>query len=309
MRTAFIETLLEAAEADPDIWLLNADLGFSVLEVFRDRFPDRYLNVGVAEQNMIGIAAGLALSGAKVFVYSIANFPTQRCLEQIRVDVCYHRAHVVVAAVGGGFAYGSQGYTHHAIEDLAVMRSLPGMRVAAPGDPHETRALVRHLAGQPGPGYIRLGRAGEPNLHAVPLAATPLGPQVMRQGDDLALVTTGGILGDALKAADMLAASGIAARVLSVPVLKPFADAAFLEAIAGCPLVVTVEEHSLIGGLRDTVAPVLAAARNAPPLVGMGVGDGATFGVILGQQSMRRHCGIDADSIVRRVRAELDDRR
>jgi transketolase len=305
VRTAFIETLLQLAEADPDIWLLNADLGFSVLEVFRDRFPDRYVNVGVAEQNMIGIAAGLALSGCKVFVYSIANFPTQRCLEQIRVDVCYHKAHVVVAAVGGGFAYGSQGYTHHAIEDLAVMRSLPGMRVAAPGDPHETRALVRHLASEPGPGYIRLGRAGEPDLHPGPLAATPLAPLVMRGGNGVALVATGGIVGDVLAAADRLAGDGIAARVISAPVLKPFAEAAFLEAIAGCPLVVTVEEQSMIGGLRDTVAPVLAAARDRPRLLALGVEDGATIGVVLGQEAMRRHCGIDGATIAERVRAEL----
>lgn len=305
MRTAFISSLVALAEGDPDIWLLSADLGFSVLEVFRDRFPDRYLNVGVAEQNMIGVAAGLALSGCKVFVYSIGNFPTQRCLEQLRVDVCYHRAHVVVAAVGGGFAYGAQGYTHHAIEDLAVMRSLPGMTVAAPADPHETRALVGHLARLDGPGYLRLGRAGDRELHGGPLAGPPLAPLLVRDGRDVAIVATGSILGEALAAAASLAEAGIGARVISAPLLKPFDADAFVALVDGFDLVVSVEEHSLIGGLRDTLAHLHAARRTPARLVSIGVEDMASFGVIRSEPSMRRHCGIDAGSISGRVRREL----
>ncbi|RLA96545.1 MAG: transketolase, partial [Deltaproteobacteria bacterium] len=138
MRTAFIETLYELAEKDDRIWLLTADLGYSVLERFADRFPERFLNVGIAEQNMVGIATGLALSGNIVFIYSIANFPTLRCVEQIRNDVCYHNTDVKIVALGGGFTYGTLGVTHHATEDLAIMRSLPNMRVVAPGDPVET---------------------------------------------------------------------------------------------------------------------------------------------------------------------------
>ena len=139
MRTAFIDTLCELAERDPRIWLLTADLGYSVLERFAARFPHRYINVGVAEQNLTGIAAGLARCGKIVFTYSIANFPTLRCLEQIRNDVCYHQANVKIVAVGGGFAYGTLGYTHHGLEDLGIMRTLPHMTVIAPGDPTETR--------------------------------------------------------------------------------------------------------------------------------------------------------------------------
>lgn len=305
MRTAFIEELVELAEHDKDIWLLNADLGYSVLEVFRDRFPERYVNVGVAEQNMIGIAAGLAMSGCKVFVYSIGNFPTQRCLEQIRVDVCYHNAHVVVVAVGGGFSYGSQGYTHHAIEDLSVMRSLPGMRVAAPADPHETKSLLGHLTNVPGPGYLRLGRAGEANLHPGPLATIPLSPQVMREGSDAVLVATGNIVGEALKAGEILAANGINARIVSLPMLKPLDENGIWNLIGTASVVVTVEEHSLIGGLRDTLAPLIAE-RGGPRLVSLGVADRSTFGVILGQDSMRKHVGIDAQSIADKVRAALN---
>ena len=302
MRKTFITTLLTLAEADPDIWLINADLGFSFLEPFAERFPQRYLNVGVAEQNMIGVATGLALSGAKVFVYSIANFPTLRCLEQIRVDVCYHRAHVVVVAVGAGFAYGSQGYTHHAIEDLAVMRALPGIRVGSPGDRHEAKALVEHFAREPGPAYLRLGRDGEAAFHAGPLAEGLLKPQVVREGRDVAILVTGAILDEAAGAADLLADCGLSPRIVSVPILKPLDEAGLMAAIEGCGLVVTVEEHSLIGGLRDTVAPMLAQARRAPRLLACGVGDGITFGATYGQKAMRRHCGIDAGAIADRIR-------
>ena len=306
MRNAFIEALIEVAETDLDLWLINADLGFSVLERFAERFPDRYLNVGVAEQNMIGVAAGLAMSGYKVFVYSIANFPTQRCLEQIRVDVCYHDAHVIVTAVGGGFSYGSQGYTHHAIEDLAVMRALPGMRVVAPADPHETRAFVRELARTPGPGYLRLGRGGEAALHPAALAEAPLDPIVMRQGHDVALIATGAILSEVLAAADQLAIAGLSVKVLSVPMLKPLGTDALMAEIAGADTVVTIEEHSLIGGLRDAVAPLLAARRGSPKLVAFGVEDGQTRGVIKGQPAMRAHCGLDAASLTQRVRAAMN---
>src|SRR5262249_54572532 len=161
----FINTLCTLAGQDERVWLLTADLGYSVLERFAARFPDRYVNVGVAEQNLIGIAAGLARCGKVPFVYSIANFPTLRCLEQIRNDVCYHEGNVKVVAVGGGLAYGAQGYTHHGVEDLAVLRVLPGMTVVAPGDPVETRLVTEAIARHPGPCYLRLGKDREPILH------------------------------------------------------------------------------------------------------------------------------------------------
>ena len=166
MRTTFIETLSKAASENPDIWLLCGDLGYSVLEPFAAKFPDRYLNVGVAEQNMAGIAAGIALSGKTVFIYSIGNFPTLRCLEQLRNDVCYHGADVKVVAVGAGYAYGSQGYTHHALEDAGIMSMLPGIEVFVPCDPIEVRAATRLIATSGKPSYLRLSRQGEPNLGA-----------------------------------------------------------------------------------------------------------------------------------------------
>ncbi|PYM76947.1 MAG: transketolase, partial [Candidatus Rokuibacteriota bacterium] len=165
MRAAFFKTLLDLAERDERIHLVVGDLGFGVVEPFARRFPDRFLNAGVAEQNMTGVAAGLALCGKVVFTYSIGNFSTIRCLEQIRNDICYHRADVKIVSVGGGFAYGPLGMTHHALEDLAIMRVLPGMTVVAPGDPFEVEQATRAIVGQPGPCYLRLGRAGEPRIH------------------------------------------------------------------------------------------------------------------------------------------------
>src|SRR2546427_13117639 len=165
MRAAFFRTVLALAERDERVMLVVGDLGFGVVEPFASRFPARFLNVGVAEQNMTGIAAGLALSGKIVFTYSIANFATLRCLEQIRNDVCYHNANVKVVAVGGGLAYGALGSTHHATEDLAILRALPGLVVIAPGDPVEAELATHAVVEYQGPCYLRLGKAGEPIVH------------------------------------------------------------------------------------------------------------------------------------------------
>ena len=165
MRNAFIDELVAHAETNSNIALVVGDLGFSVIEPFADRFPERFINAGVAEQNMTGLAAGMASEGYHVFTYSIANFPTFRCAEQIRNDIDYHNLPVTVVAVGGGLAYGSLGYSHHAIQDYALMRSLPNMLIASPGDPMEVRACMRYLINNPQPSYLRLGKAGEPSFH------------------------------------------------------------------------------------------------------------------------------------------------
>ncbi len=258
MRTAFINTLCELARADRRITLLTGDLGFSVLEPFAREFPTQYINVGVAEQNLTGVAAGLALTGRICFTYSIANFPTLRCLEQIRNDVVYHKANVKVVAVGGGFAYGSQGYTHHGVEDLAVLRALPGMVVLAPADPLEAAAATRAIAAHPGPCYLRLGKAGEPVLHASP-PALEIGRAIpVRPGSDLTLISTGSMLRLALRVADALTAEGRSIRVLSMPGVKPLDVHAVRAAAAETPGIMTLEEHSVTGGLGSAVAEVLA---------------------------------------------------
>ncbi len=263
MRTAFIEALFELAKQDERIMLVVGDLGFRVVTPFMEQLPRQFLNAGVAEQNMTTIAAGMALSGKIVFTYSIANFPTLRCLEQVRNDVCYHHANVKIVSVGGGFAYGSLGVTHHATEDLAVMRALPGMVVVAPGDPVETRAATRAITAYPGPCYLRLGKAGEPNVHQTAIDFE-LGKAIhMREGGDATLISTGGLLQTTVRAAQRLADEGIKTRVLSMHTLKPLDTEAVLAAARETRAIVTIEEHSIIGGLGSAVAEVLAEADGA----------------------------------------------
>src|SRR5690348_3675081 len=218
MREAFIQALSELAADDDRIILVNGDLGFGVLDDFRERFPDQYVNAGVAEQNMTAVACGMALTGARAYTYSIGNFPTLRCLEQLRNDVCYHGADVTVVAVGGGFSYGELGVSHFATEDLSVMRALPGMTVVAPSDPWQAYELTRQLHARGGPAYLRIdkGSAG------VPAGDIELGKaRQVRGGGDAVVFSTGAILGQAIAAADALAAEGIELRVIDVHTVKP----------------------------------------------------------------------------------------
>lgn len=257
MRTAFIKELQTLAHANGNISLVVGDLGYSVVEDFARAYPDRFLNAGVAEQNMTGVAAGLALGGGfTVFTYSIANFSTMRCLEQIRNDVCYHHADVKVVIVGGGVAYGTHGFTHFAVEDLAVMRAMPGMVVAVPADPMESAAITRLASSSPGPWYIRLGRNGEPRLHASDLADLKLGAMLqLREGSDGVILACGPIVAEALKAAEADTTRSIA--VYSVPFIKPLDREALLSAIAGAKWVLSVEEHGPFGGFGSALAEVL----------------------------------------------------
>ena len=259
MRNTFIETLCEVAAEDPRVWLVCGDLGFSVLETFASKFPDRYVNAGVSEQNMTGLAAGLATCGKIVFTYSIANFAVMRCLEQIRNDVCYHNLNVRVVAVGGGLAYGTQGYTHHGVEDLAVTRVLPNMTVIAPGDPIETRLATRALVHHSGPCYLRLGKANEPKIHAKE-PDFQLGRAIeVRLGRDLTLITTGGVLETAVQAAEKLQAENLSVRVVSMHTVQPLDVEAVARAARETGCILTVEEHGL-GGLGAAVAEQLALA-------------------------------------------------
>ncbi len=306
MRSAFIQTLLELAEVDERITLVVGDLGFGVVEPFARRFPRQFLNAAVAEQNMTGIAAGLALSRKIVFTYSIANFPTIRCLEQIRNDVCYHTASVKIVALGGGFAYGALGMTHHATEDLAIMRSLPSMVVVAPGDPVEVAHATRAIATHPGPAYLRLGRAGEPNLQPSHIPFQLGKALTVRDGLDMTLISTGGILGVALKVADHLAESGVNPRVLSMHTVKPLDAEAILAAARETRAVVTIEEHSVIGGLGSAVAEVLAESCDARvPFKRLGLPP--SFSSLVGDQEyLRAAHGLSEADIMKSLKPILD---
>jgi len=257
VRTTFIKTLYEIAAYDPRVTLIVGDLGFGVVTDFAKRYPNQFLNAGVSEQNMTGMAAGMALAGRVVFTYSIANFPTLRCIEQIRNDICYHEANVKIVSVGGGYAYGSLGMTHHATEDLAVLRSLPGIKVVAPGDPVETRLAVQAMVNDPSPYYLRLGRAGEPVIHTEPTDFVIGRAIVVRQGSDATLISTGGMLENCVKAACELEVQGYSVQVISMHTVKPLDREAVLAAGARTGVVLTVEEHSMVGGLGSAVADIL----------------------------------------------------
>jgi transketolase len=303
VRNTFIKTLTKIAEQRPDVWLVCGDLGYSVLEEFATRFPERYINAGVAEQNMAGMAAGLAMAGKTVFLYSIGNFPTFRCLEQIRNDVCAHRASVKVVAVGAGYAYGPQGYTHHALEDVAVMGSLPHMEVFVPCDPIETEAATHAISESGAPAYLRLSRSGEPKLHAVALRDARA-PVMLRKGGDVTILACGPVVQDCLAAADLLAAEGVAVQVATLPCVKPL-DEAFVQAAADTSrLLVTVEEHVLWGGLHASVAGCLAAHERRPRILGIGVSDEIRASAAAGDRAtLLKRAGLDAASIAARIRS------
>jgi len=303
LRTAFIDTLTGLAAKDPRITLLVGDLGFGVVDEFAERFPKQFYNVGVAEQNMTGIAAGMALSGKVVFTYSIANFPTLRPLEQIRNDVCYHRANVVVVAVGGGLSYGALGMSHHATEDLAVLRSLPQMTVVAPGDPVETDAATRTLAKGIGPAYLRLGRAGEPIVHHSK-PSWKLGKALcVRDGNDMTLISTGAMLFTAMTVADQLAETdGINVRVLSMHTVKPIDENAILSAARETGALVTLEEHSILGGLGGAVAEILCESE-VGSVQFQRIGIPSSFVTEVGsQEHLRKAVGLDSESVTQSLR-------
>jgi transketolase len=258
MRIAFIKALMEMARKDERIWLLVGDVGYTVVEPFAQEFPERYINVGVAEQNMVGIAAGLALCGKVVFVYSIANFPTERCVEHIRNDVCYHKTNVKIVATGGGFAYGAQGVTHHGTDDIGVMRSLPNMTIVVPGDPIESGLATRAIAKWAGPCYLRLVKSGEPIIHQTP-PEFQIGKAIkVREGNDATLIATGAVVYNAVQAAEELLKQGIQARVLSMHTIKPLDAEAVKSAARETGIIVTIEEHNILNGLGSAVAEVLS---------------------------------------------------
>lgn len=297
MRTAFIQALNEMADGDERVCLIVGDLGYSVIDDFANRHPDQFVNAGVSEQNMIGLAVGMAMTGKIVFTYSIGNFGTLRCLEQIRNDVCYHRVNVKVVTVGGGLAYGNLGVTHHATEDVAIMRSLPNMTVVAPGDPVEARLATRAVVALDGPAYLRLGKAGEPVVHE----REPdfgLGRAItLREGTDVTLIASGGMLATADRVSRSLAGQGLGVRLLSMHTVKPLDGEAVKSAARETRYVFTLEEHSVEGGLGGAVAEVLAELEpDHAPLKRIGLRP--EFNKTVGDQNyLKSMHGLDEESV------------
>ena len=257
MRKAFNEELLAIAKRDPRVYMVLADIGYGEIEAFAELFPDRFINCGVAEQNMTGVACGIAMEGNIAITYSIANFPTLRCLEQVRNDVCYHNANVKVVIIGGGMAYGPLGVSHHSTEDLAIMRALPNLVVMAPCDIPEARAATKAMMAYNGPVYYRCGYKNEPNVHSGPIDFKIGKATTVREGKDATIIFTGTIGYNCKMAAEELAVSGIDCGLISMHTVKPIDKEAIVAAARRTGVIITVEEHNICGGLGSAVAEVL----------------------------------------------------
>lgn len=306
MRDAFAGTLLELAEQDPRVMLVSGDLGFGVFDEFRERFSTRFVNVGVAEQNMIGLATGLALTGKVVFAYSIGNFGTLRCVEQIRNDACYHGANVKVVTVGGGYSYGVLGVSHHATEDIAMMRCLPAMCVVVPCTRWEAAQATRAVWQRPGVCYLRLDKSAGDEGAGSAQPFTLGRARVLREGHDCTFLVTGGILSEVQDASESLAQAGLSCGIVSMHTVTPIDADRIVEVAERSRLLVTVEEHRLAGGLGSAVAEVMADHGGAAaPLLRIGLAP--IFATVVGCQAyLRRQAGLHASALVQRVLASLD---
>jgi transketolase len=282
VRDAFFRALAELGAADERVWALTGDLGVGLFEPFEAAAPGRYLNVGIAEQTLVGVAAGLAYAGKVPFAYSIAPFVTSRAHDQVRVDVACAGANVKLVGVGSGVSYGTLGPTHHAIDDLALTRVLPGMTVLAPGDPAEAGRAAHAACAHEGPVYLRLGKNGEPALLPAD-AEFRIGRAVeLRSGVDVTIACTGTALREATAAADLLADGGIQATLLHFGTVKPFDAEALTAAAARTGAVVTVEEHSVVAGFGSAAAEALAEASVWATLRRVGLPD--TFAHAVGSR-------------------------
>lgn len=256
MRVTFFNELLKLAHEDPDCYLLVGDVGYSVVEAFAQAFPDRYINTGIAEQNMIGVAAGLAMAGKRVYVYSITPFACMRPFEQIRNDLCYQQLPVTVVANGSGFSYGQAGATHHALEDIALMRALPGMTVIAPGSAHELASLMPEIHHHKNPVYLRLGPAE--TCLPYPQGSFTLGSSIeLLSSEHAVLIASGSALARAGQICQSLRSCGYDIGVISMPTIKPL-TLSFLSQKPLLRAIITIEEHSLIGGLGEAIGYQLA---------------------------------------------------
>jgi transketolase len=304
MRGAFVRTLVDVAAQDARVLLLTGDLGYMALEPFRDAFPDRFLNVGVAEQNMLGVATGLAEAGLVPFVYSIATFVTLRPYEFIRNGPVWHRLPVRIVGIGGGFEYGPQGISHHALEDLGAMRLQPGLTVVAPADARQAATALRATWDLPGPVYYRIGKDDRSEVTGLDGRFTLGRAQRIRDGDDALLVACGSVASETAAAADGLAARGVRAGALIVASVAPPPIDDLVAALGRVPLVVTVEGHYVTGGLGSLVAEIVAEHGLGCRLVRCGVRRGPD-GMSGSQQWMQEAHGLSASALEEAVAGGL----
>jgi transketolase len=306
VRNAFAKQITELAQRDERVVLLSGDIGNRLFDDLKAKCPDRFFNCGVAEANMIGMAAGMAMSGLRPVCYTITPFITYRCMEQIRIDVCYHHVPVVVVGTGAGLSYASLGATHHSCEEMGMLRLLPGLAVVAPADAMEVRGALKAALNHPHPVYIRIGKKGEPVIHKTE-PSFQIGKAIsLREGKDICLLSTGTMLPVVLETADLLAAQNISAKVVSFHTIKPRDEATLAKAFADYQLVVTIEEHSILGGLGGSVAEWLADHSPAKArLLRCGTAD-EFLHETAEQEEAREHFGLTAAAMAARIKGFLN---
>lgn len=304
MRDTFVRTLVDLAKEDKSIELITGDLGFGVLKPFWEQCPDQFTNAGIAEQNMTSVAAGMALTGKNVFTYSIGNFPTLRCLEQVRNDCAYHKANVKVVCIGGGFVYGSLGMSHQATEDIAILRALPDVVVLAPADLVEAEECTKALAKYEGTAYLRLGRGGEKRIHDH-IDNFQIGKAIkVHDGEKVAIFSTGAIFEEIRRTELILNEKGITPAVYTFPTVKPIDVSTILDCSKDFDLIATCEEHNIIGGFGSAVAEVMAENPARAKLLRIGLHD--EYSIRVGNQKyLREQYGLDGDSIARQILEKL----
>lgn len=300
MRITFVNTLIKEAKHDRRIVLLTGDLGYSVFEQFIQIFPKQFINAGVAEQNMVGVAAGLAMEGKIPIVYSIVPFATMRPFEQIRNDICYQNLNVKIVGVGAGFSYGTYGHTHHGLEDIGILRTLPHMVILAPGDPFETVWATRTMLHYQGPVYLRLGKTGEPKIYPKTPHLIMGKGSIVQRGNDISIMATSTLVERGLLVTEYLKKRGIDTELISMHTLKPIDERLILERARHSKALITLEEHSLIGGLGSAVSEVLADHGMGIHLKRIGVPDRFTKGMGL-QEHMRMLNGLSVDTITQTI--------
>lgn len=305
MRSAFTKKIIELAKKNKDIYLLTADTGFHALDDFKQLFPDRFLNVGISEAVMIGMASGLALSGKIVFTYAIVPFITMRCFEQIRIDLCYQNLPVKLIGVGEGLTYGTAGATHHSIEDIGIMSCLPNMTVICPGDPIEVEKATEASLKLKGPCYLRIGKSGEMKIHSSSLLNFNIGKGIrLYRGREIAIIATGNMLETATVVHRLLKQKGIFSELISMHTVKPIDEKLIADISKKCPVIVSLEEHSVIGGLGSAISNLITERKLGSRLIKIALPD--KYVDIVGEQDdLRHYYGLTATQISRKILRNL----
>lgn len=305
LANVMVQAFIAAVENGVDLVPVVADsTSTAKIAPFIKQFPGRLINVGIAEQSMVGTAAGLALGGKVAVTCNAAPFLISRANEQIKVDVCYNNTNVKLFGLNAGASYGPLASTHHAIDDIAIMRGFGNIQIFAPSSPRECRQIIDYAIGYQGPVYIRMDGKALPELHDESYRFVPGAIVTLREGSELALVATGSTVHEIVDAAALLADAGIQAKVVSVPSIRPCDTQALLAALKGCNVVITVEEHNVNGGLGSLVAEVLAEAGAGAVLKRLGIPDGE-YAAAADRGWMRQHHGFDAQAIAAQARELL----